>query len=1100
MSIRVALHHKTSYIYDRSVSLSPQIVRLRPAPHCRTPIVSYSLKITPENHFINWQQDPFGNFLARPVFPEKTSEFHVEVDLVADMVIINPFDFFVDPEAENYPFTYQPLLAEDLAPYLKTMPPGEKLQPYLAAIDRGEKQIVDFLVGLNQQLHHEISYKIRMEPNVQSCEETLTSKSGSCRDSAWLLVNILRHLGLAARFVSGYLIQLVADVKPLEGPAGTDKDFTDLHAWTEVYIPGAGWIGLDPTSGLLAGEGHIPLACSPSPQSASPIEGGVDECKADFSFTMQVTRLREAPRSTKPYPKETWSEIEALGHTIDNELQAGDVRLTMGGEPTFVSVDDMGGAEWNTDAVGPTKRILAADLLKRVKGRWAEGGLLHYGQGKWYPGESLPRWAFGCYWRQDGKPLWRNPALIADEAKDYGHGPAEAKRFLDSLCAILGVDTKFIKPAYEDIPYFLWKEGRLPINVDPKDSRLKDPEERMRLRQVFEQGLGAVTGYVLPLCKGSWKSGPWPFKGDLLFLIPGDSPLGLRLPLDSLPPATDEERSQLIERDPMAYRPPLPDQGQMSIPGLPMESIREDVREQKLAPGQPLPVPDEKGAWIVRTALCIQPRQGRLYIFMPPMAAAEDYLELISAIEDAAEKAQLPIIIEGYTPPFDPRINTLKITPDPGVVEVNIHPAANWHDLQRITEELYEEARQTRLGTEKFLLDGRHTGTGGGNHIILGGITPEDSPFLRRPDLLASFIRYLNNHPSLSYLFSGLFIGPTSQQPRMDEARHDSVHEMEIALSELDRQLKLGHCPHWLVDRLFRNLLVDVTGNTHRAEICIDKLFSPDSATGRLGLVEFRFFEMPPHARMSLAQQLLIRSLVAWFWKEPYRTGLVRWGTRLHDRFMLPHFVEEDFTAVLSDLNRAGYPIKKTYFTPHLEFKFPRYGHVSYGSVTLELRQAMEPWHVLGEEPGGGGTVRYVDSSVERCQIKVTGMTEGRHCITCNGRLVPLHPTGTQGEYVAGVRYRAWQPPTCLHPTIPVHVPLVFDLIDTWSGRAIGGCKYHVAHPGGRNYETFPVNANEAEGRRIARFEPFGHTAGVLKAMPQGESNPDFPATLDLRR
>lgn len=1103
MGIHVALNHRTTYQYDRPITLSPQIVRLRPAPHCRTPILSYSMTVRPKDHFINWQQDPFSNYLARLVFPEKTSGFEVEIDLVAEMIVINPFDFFLEPDAEIFPFVYEPTLKRELGPYLIREPAGKQLKAYLKKIDRTPRQPINFLVDLNLQLSQEISYLIRMEPNVQSCEQTLQLGSGSCRDSAWLLVNILRHLGLAARFVSGYLIQLKPDVKSLDGPSGTEVDFTDLHAWTEVYLPGAGWVGMDPTSGLFAGEGHIPLACSPEPQSAAPITGALELCEVEFKHHMSVRRIREAPRSTRPYPEEVWEQIVELGDRVDEQLAAADVRLTMGGEPTFISIDDMDGAQWNSEALGAEKLQLSINLMQGLRRQWAPGGLLHCGQGKWYPGESLPRWALGCYWRKDGQPVWTDEQWLADLSTDYGFGAPEAKRFLETLADHLHVSRRYIRESYEDIFYYLYKEQRLPVNVDPADPRLDDVEARTRMARAFERGLGAVVGYVLPLQHGSWKSGPWPMRGEHLFLLPGDSPAGLRLPLESLPWVSEKDFHIDYPTDPLAEREPLPDfqAGQRSVPGQPEAESGAGVRTQPEPYADPQPMPGESAAWLVRTALCVQPRQGRLYVFMPPIAKLEGYLELVTAIEQTAQATKLPVVIEGYTPPYDPRLEFLKITPDPGVIEVNIQPMHNWRQMVDCTTTLYETARQSRLATEKFLVDGRQTGTGGGNHIIIGGATPADSPFLRRPDLLRSFVTFWNNHPSLSYLFSGLFIGPTSQQPRIDEARHDSLYELEIAFAELDRQTEPGKpCPPWLVDRLFRHLLVDVSGNTHRAEFCIDKLYSPDSSTGRLGLLEFRAFEMPPHARMSLAQQLLLRIFVAWFWRTPYRQPLVRWGTHLHDRFMLPQPVYDDFADVLQILAEAGFPVNMDFFHPHFEFRFPIHGFIDCQGMEIELRQALEPWHVLGEEPGGGGTVRFVDSSVERLQVKISGMTGERYILTCNGRRVPLHPSTVNGVFVAGVRYRAWQPPTCLHPTIGVHTPLVIDLFDTWTGRSIGGCTYHVGHPGGRHHEVLPVNANEAEGRRHARFIPHGHTPGGPKTIPEVESNPSFPYTLDLRR
>jgi len=543
----------------------------------------------------------------------------------------------------------------------------------------------------------------------------------------------------------------------------------------------------------------------------------------------------------------------------------------------------------------------------------------------------------------------------------------------------------------------------------------------------------------------------------------------------------------------------LPGQGR----GQRAQKLGENFKPQDvLSPDEnPLrrPASGQSAPWIIRTALCVEPRDGRLHVFMPPVERTEDYLDLIAGIETAVTEMGVPIIIEGETPPKDPRLNKLAVTPDPGVIEVNMHPSKTWDELVERTEILYEEARQTRLGTEKFMLDGRHTGTGGGNHIIIGAETPPDSPVLRRPDLLRSLLAYWQNHPSLSWLFSGLFVGPTSQAPRIDEARNDSLYELEVAFKEMDRQINVfGQTPPWVVDRLFRNLLIDASGNTHRSEFSIDKLYAPESSSGRLGLVEMRAFEMPPHARMSLAQHLVLRGLIAKFWRDPYSHGLVRWGTDIHDRWMLPHFCETDFKEVIHDLRDVGYPFKFDWFAPHFEFRFPRIGDLEQRDIQIELRTALEPWHVLGEEPGGGGTVRYVDSSLERLQVKARGLVGDRFAITCNGHRVPLHPTGTNGEGVAGVRYRAWQPPTCLQPTIPSHAPLRFDLYDVWNQRSLGGCTYHVAHPGGLSPETFPVNSYEAESRRLGRFFRHGHRQGKFTPPPQ-TANADFPFTLDLR-
>jgi uncharacterized protein (DUF2126 family) len=1103
VSIHVALNHLTHYRYDRLVGLSPQIVRLRPAPHCRTRILAYSLKVTPADHFINWQQDPEANYLARLVFPDETRYLRIEVDLVAEMSVYNPFDFFLAPYAEKFPFKYDSNERRELVPYLVKAPTTPLLAAYLAGIQKEPRRTIDFIVDINRRVAADIQYLIRMEPGVQAPDETLLKRSGSCRDSAALLVQLFRHLGMAARFVSGYLIQLVADVKSLDGPSGATEDFTDLHAWCEVYLPGAGWIGLDPTSGLLAGEGHIPLACTPEPSGAAPVTGAVDECETQFEHQMSVRRIWEAPRVTKPYTQAQWSAIENLGAAVDRELAALDVRLTMGGEPTFVSIDDPDGEEWNTAALGPTKRRYAADLYRRLKNRYAPQGLAHFGQGKWYPGEQLPRWSLNCFWRKDGEPLWRNPALIADESTHYTVGEAESARFLTRVATELGFDPKFVFAAYEDAFYYLWRERRLPINVDPFDSKLADPLERARLVKIFEQGLDKVVGHVLPVARSDdglrWQTGPWFLRAERCYLVPGDSPLGYRLPLDSQPWVAPGDYPFIHAPDPTREFPPLASHA----------TIRGQVASSDAArtpPGTPLRTPlvadrhpsrKESATELTRTSMCAEARDGVLYVFMPPVRELEDYLELIGAVEAAAEALEQPIIIEGYEPPGDPRLRNFRVTPDPGVVEVNVQPSESWAELVDRTSFLYEAARESRLQSQKFMLDGRHVGTGGGNHFVLGGATPQDSPFLRRPDLLRSLLGYWQNHPSLSYLFSGLFIGPTSQAPRVDEARNDSLHELEIAFHQFP---KAGtSCAPWLVDRLLRNLLIDVTGNTHRAEFCIDKLYSPDGATGRLGLLELRAFEMPPHARMSLTQQLLLRSLVARFWRTPYEPAtLVRWGTELHDRFLMPYFVESDFRDVISETQAAGFALEPDWFAPHFEFRFPKHGDFATRGMELELRHALEPWHVMGEQGAPGGTVRYVDSSVERLQVKVTGLAPDRYAVTCNGRRVPLRPTGRVGEFVGAVRYRAWKPSSALHPTIGIHAPLTFDLFDTWMSRSEGGCQYHVTNPGGLSYAAFPINSYEAESRRLARFFRIGHTPGTMSVLPE-RIDAEFPFTLDLR-
>ncbi len=1107
MALKVAIKHKTKYIYDRSINLSPHIFRLRPAPHSRTPIESYSIKIKPENHFFNWQQDPFGNYLARIVFPEKTTELSVDVEIIADLKTINPFDFFVEEAVEEFPFTYSEELKKELLPYLEKVESGPLLKDWLAKIDMTPKRSIDFLIGLNSDLYTHLNYTLRMDPGVQTCEETLSSKLGSCRDYAWLLVQTLRHLGLAARFVSGYLVQLKSDEKSLDGPSGPEEDFTDLHAWAEVYLPGAGWIGLDATSGLLAGEGHIPLACTPSYESAAPVSGFSDFAETTFEFENSVTRIFESPRVTKPYTEEQWKAIYDLGFVVEDELQANDVRLTMGGEPTFVSIDDMESGEWNTEADGEHKRKLASKLSLRLLDVFGKGGVLHHAQGKWYPGEPLPRWLIGIHWRKDGNPIWRDPKLLASFAENYKLPVNITETFLKTLSKFLGTDEETVTPAYEDAFYFLWEEGKLPIDVDPKKYNKNDTHLRRKLGDILEQGIGKTVGHVFPLIKKNdrWITNRWEFRGKHLLLTPGNSSIGLRLPLDSLPKNPEIPSEPTAEPELFEKRPDLPAYG--------TDLNRRNRRTKSLK--------RDKNQPFVRTAICAEVREDKLYLYLPPLDSAEDFLDLVASIEATAIKLQTPIILEGYEPPRDNRLEVLKVTPDPGVIEINVHPANNWKELTDNTLTLYAEAKKARLGTEKFMLDGKHTGTGGGNHVTLGGVSPADSPLLRNPQLLRSLLTFWQHHPGLSYLFSGAFIGPTSQAPRVDETRLENLYELEIAFSQIPEDKEV---PFWLTDRLFRHLLTDITGNTHRAEFCIDKLYSPDSSSGRLGILELRAFDMPPHAQMSLMQMLLVRTLVSWFWKKPYKHKLVRWGSELHDKFLLEHYVKEDIKDIVEQLNDAGYPFKLDWFDPFFEFRFPLYGMVEINAMQLEIRMAIEPWNVLGEEMTGGGTSRYVDSSLERIQVKLNNFTVERYTLTCNGVKVDLSPTGTKGEYVAGVRFKAWDPWSALHPTIGVDTPLVFDIVDDWNQKSIGGCTYFVAHPGGLSYDNYPINSLEAESRRINRFWDIGLTQDeetpkelvastnftgrmvepksgsntfVYKEMPV---NPEYPHVTDLRK
>jgi uncharacterized protein (DUF2126 family)/transglutaminase-like putative cysteine protease len=1086
--MKIALEHRTTYRFDRPIAIGPHVIRLRPAPHTRTPIEAYSLTISPDDNFINWQQDPFGNHLARVVFPSKASELDVTVGLVADMRVINPFDFFIESYAESYPFSYPPELAADLKPYLDI--PESEVGPLVnewvtasGTPPPDGQPTVEFLSALNAAIYRDVAYTVRMEPGVQTPEETLTQRIGSCRDTGWLLVTALRRCGLAARFVSGYLIQLAPDQPSLDGASGPTEDFTDLHAWAEVYIPGAGWIGLDPTSALFAGEGHIPLAATPHPASAAAITGVTEPSVTTMEFANSVRRAQEDPRTTLPYTAAQIDSIQALGEAVDGRLEAAGLELTMGGEPTFVSSDDMTSAQWTVAADGPEKRELANRLAAALADRFAKGGLVQRSEGKWYPGEPLPRWQIGLIWRSDGEELWSDPALLADpfdSTKSDPDAAASAERLARTITADFGLPDEQLLPAFEDPLARLAAELSEPAGPRPTfDPEQPEPQLVSDLDRETEP-----TAWVLPLVAAwfgeGWASPAWKTRRGRLVLIPGESPAGSRLPLDALswkdPDFTGEE--SYIKAGP---------------------ALNEAMGHPRAAVVDPDDAP-------TRTALVVEARDRFVHVFLPPLEKLEKFVELVGLVHRAATQTGTAVILEGYGPPPDSRIKTLLITPDPGVIEVNVHPTSSWTELSDLIQTLYRIAREHRLCAETFALDGRHSGTGGGNHLTLGGPEPLRSPLLRRPDLLVSMITFWQHHPALSYLFPGRFVGPTSQAPRVDEGRPETLYELEISFAEIDELADTEHRP-WAVDRSLRSLLTDITGNAHRAEFCIDKLYNPNTTRGRLGLLELRGFEMPPHPDMALVQALLVRALVARFAEERYSAPLVRWGTALHDRFLLPHFVMADIAEVLTDLRAHGIEFELAWLLPFLEFRFPRIGLTKISGVNLELRSAIEPWHVLGEEAAAGGAARYVDSSTERLQVAVSGFVPERHLLTCNGQAVPLTATGTPGSYVAGVRYKAWKPWSSLHPTLDLDSPLSFDLIDRMSRFSLGGATYHVIHPGGRSYAHPPVNASEAEARRSRRFEAMGHTTGIIdlealdaQLIRRSAGDDEFPLTLDLRR
>jgi uncharacterized protein (DUF2126 family)/transglutaminase-like putative cysteine protease len=1130
--MRVRIQHRTHYEYGEPVGLGPHLVRLRPADHARADLLSYALHIAPEGE-TRWQTDPWGNRVCRYLLPpeERTDHLTITVDASFDIRPLNPFDFFVDDRCEVVPFDYPEGFGDELAPFLQPPEdPSPELLAFVESVPFEDRRIVDYLVDLNQRVAQEVAYIIREEPGIQTATETLRIGRGSCRDSARLLTEALRIRGLAARFVSGYLVQLEDEGIIPDQAKGIDHDVVDLHAWCEVYVPGAGWVGLDGTSGLLCGEGHIPLAATVEPQLAAPLLGthtATDE-PTRFSFEMDIERLGHEPRPRRPYEDATWEAMKEAGRSVDAALSGAGLTLTLGGEPTWTSREHPREPEWNTEALGPSKWWQGLRLAEQLRRRMGTGTLAMHRFGKQYPGESLPRWIMHLLWRHDGVPVWRDPELLdfAHDGRAHPGGPATpalASRFGLTLARRLGVAPEHLRPGYEDAWVMIMREMNLPPDVDPLEADLDDPEERRQLARALGQGLRTVVGYALPIMPWGqgWVSSAWSFKRRHMFLVAGDSPMGLRLPLDRLggvPVDTVAVDTTVVEQ-PIAFRPPPlpvphPDRDTWQAMTAAERSAYLADLERDGGGDAPEPEPEEgAGEGVtpspypavsgvdpfggVRTAICFEPRDGVLHVFLPPMPDSEAFLRLVTAVEDTASELQQRVRIEGYAPPRDPRIGACVVSPDPGVLEVNIPPVRGVDGYVELMEKLHDAANHSGLTMEKYQLDGRETGSGGGNHITLGGPTVVESPFITRPDLLAGVLRYVQHHPSLSYLFTGLFVGPTSQAPRIDEARHESILELELALRQLDDIT--APPPPWFTDRLLRNLLVDLTGNTHRSEISMDKLYAPGALHGRQGILEFRAFEMPPHHRMAVAQALFARALVARVAAEPYRGDLVRWGTELHDKFLLPHFLWNDFRFVLEDFRRVGLPLEDAFYEPFLEHRFPVAGVLEIDELRLEVRAAADPWPVLGEELTGATLSRYVDSSMERVQVKVDGLTKGRHAVLVNGIQVPLRSTGTAGQGVAGVRFRAWQPPHCLQPHIGIHHPLRFEIVDRWGKRSLGGCRYHVWHPEGRAYDDPPLTLFEANARRIQRFSRDFHSAypvTPIEAEPAGEQ----PYTLDLRR
>jgi uncharacterized protein (DUF2126 family) len=692
--------------------------------------------------------------------------------------------------------------------------------------------------------------------------------------------------------------------------------------------------------------------------------------------------------TTVPTTLEGYLEgLRAQGLHADALLAEAGLTLTQGGEPTFIPKNPVS-PEWHLEALGDEKLDLAWKLSRALEKSLMPGAVILRSNGKHYPGEPIPRWKLTLLRRQ-GSVLWKNPSLLS-QGKKGKKQPITPRKFISTLAIELGVPGS-IRPVYEDVEAAMRASALLGEHPPlPRYSRSKkgfvQPRWTTAERKRWQE-LHRAAGWVLPLdrIEGVWKTDDWvlPDGGDLL-LLPGTSSIGLRLPLSQLPPGR------------------LP------------------------------------------RALTAEIREGALTLFLPPFLEASSFADLLAAIEKTAEALNSPpIALEGYPPPHEDDWENLSVIPDPGVIEVNLPPAASWESLEKTVSALFLAAEECGLRGTRVLPSGETSATGGGGHLVLGGTSLDSNPFLLKPHLLPSFLRFIQRHPSLSYLFSGRFVGPSSQAPRADESFFEIPRELGIALTAME-SMEAPASPI-IIDAILRNLLLDYNGNTHKAEVSVDKFFNPFMPNGRLGLVEFRSIEMSPDIEQFLAIHALWRSLAASFVVKPYTEPLIDWKGKLHDDFLLPFFLEEDLDKVLAYLNDSGFNFKREWFQPHLRFRFPILAEDTIAGIPWHLRRALEPWPLLGEEPAGGGVVRCVDSSTERLEFRLYAAAKDRKkaplTISINGWKLPLHPH-PEGGFIGAVRFRTFLLRTCLHPQILPHTPLLIEFFDE-SEKQLGAWNYH---------------------------------------------------------
>lgn len=1105
MTTRVALSHHVGYVFDRQIDTATLWLRLRPAPHTAAQLEAYSIKVHVQQPWLTWVRDPFENHLGRLDLPEPFSRISFDVEFIAVLDPVNPFDFFVEPLANDFPFEYPDQLRKELAPYLHQESCGPAFTDWLNELDRSPRYLVEFLTHMKDHVCENLTMQSAAEAKPIDLDVVIQQGGGSSRDLAWVLTQSLRAIGLAARFTSGYLISLATDEN---GDISEDDtgDNARLHAWSEVFLPGAGWIGLDPSLGIFTAENHVPLASAPDPFRTVPLVG-IDQQRVE-SYQNEIRLRRLKPISpAMPVSETHWRDIAATGRFIDASLNAKQIGLCSSAEVNFVSAVNAGAPEWTNQTLGEDKLRVAYALLNRLRTKWASSGAVHLCQGEHIQGEKTARWRLSCCYRGDDRPVWRNSELLECGQNAFRCATSlDARQLAATLAGNLGLSKEFVIPAHEDRLHQLSNNPML-SNYLPSGDELRDPLQREHLANQLSATQAAPAGYVLPLrwdsCAEAWTSGVWKFRREGLYLLPGDFSLGFRLPLHSLAKHTTEPDDIATEPSPFEEKSLLPEvYGEISARQIDLgpameETAIADRGRSGLAP---------------RTAICVESREGVLHVFLPPIHYVEHYVDLVGAIESAAESLGLPIVLEGYEPPQDRRLKRFVIEPDNGLLRLFLPAASSWQEQSELYETAYAEADEVGLDCEHGgRRDDVRQRPNSYTTLTLGGPTPSASPFLNQPQILRSLIAYWQKHPSLSYFFSGTLIGPSGNAPRPDEGRDDALYELGIALERFPKD----SYPPWMPDRLLRHLLADASGNMHCAETRVDQLYAPERQSRRQGQIMLRSFDMPSHHRLASLQALLVRALIAHFGRQPYTKPLIAWHSALHDRFMLPQVLWDNLGTILCELGESGFPLQHDWFAPLLEMNFPSLGSVQIGDIMLELRRAHEPWPLLAEEVAGGGMARFIDVANERIQVRVSGMAPDRYLVACNQELVPLHPGAIQGDYVAGVRYKVCQPPSTLHPTVAPITSLVFDLIDTWTGRAIGGCTYHPTPPrswavGVTGAPTIPDRSGRQPTTRLAPLTlaatPVAGTfiatgSGVQPvASPRQRVNQRFPYTLDLTK